>query len=65
LLNPLDGGIAVNWFNLSFIGWLIFIVAIGIAAYLLHAPPVWIGIGVLALVGIAVILSVKNSKPRV
>lgn len=55
----------MNWFNLSFIGWLIFIVAIGIAAYLLHAPPVWIGIGVLALVGIAVILSVKNSKPRV
>jgi len=55
----------VNWFNLSFIGWLIFIVAIGIAAYLLHAPPVWIAVGVLALVGIAVILSVKNSKPSV
>jgi hypothetical protein len=55
----------VNWFNLSFIGWLILIIALAIAAYMLRVPPVWIGIGALALVGIGVIVSVDKSKPRI
>ncbi len=59
------GGNEVNWFNLSFIGWLILIIALAIAAYMLRVPPVWIGIGALALVGIGVIVSVDKSKPRI
>ncbi|HEX7152988.1 MAG TPA: hypothetical protein VF618_15980 [Thermoanaerobaculia bacterium] len=55
----------MNWFNLSFIGWLILIIALAIGAYMLKAPPVWIGIGALALLGIAIIVSVKHSKPRI
>lgn len=53
----------MNWFNLSFIGWLILIIAVALAAYKLGADPVWIGIGALALLGIGVIFSVKHSKP--
>jgi hypothetical protein len=59
------GGTAVNWFNLSFIGWVILIIALGIAAYMLHAPVVWIGIGALALLGIGIIVSVSKSKPQI
>lgn len=55
----------MNWFNLSFIGWLILIVALGIAAWKLGAPPFWIGIGALALVGVGIIVSVSKSKPRI
>jgi membrane protein YdbS with pleckstrin-like domain len=55
----------VNWFNLSFIGWLILIIAIAIAAYMFHAPPVWIAIGALALIGIGIISSVSKSKPKI
>ena len=55
----------VNWFNLSLVGWVILIIAAGIAAYMMHAPAIWIAIGALALLGIAVITSVKNSKPQV
>jgi hypothetical protein len=55
----------VNWFNLSFIGWVVLIIALAIAAYMLHAPVVWIGIGSLALVGIGIIFSVAKSKPQV
>jgi hypothetical protein len=65
LLNPLGGGTAVNWFNLSFIGWVIVIIAVAIAAYMLHAPVVWIAIGALALLGIGIIASVSHSKPRI
>jgi hypothetical protein len=55
----------VNWFNLALVGWIILIAAVAIAAYMLKAPPVWIAIGCLALLGIAVITSVSKSKPLV
>ena len=55
----------MNWFNLSFLGWVILIVALAIAAYMTKVvPPVWIAVGVLALVGVGMIVSVKNAKPR-
>lgn len=52
----------MNWFNLALVGWIILIIAIAIAAYMLHVPRVWIGIGALALLGIAIITSVSKSK---
>lgn len=55
----------MNWFNLSFIGWVILIVAVAIAAYMLHAPVIWIAIGALALLGIGIIMSVSKSKPQI
>jgi hypothetical protein len=54
----------VNWFNLSVLGWVILIIALGFAAYRLGVEPVWIGIGALALVGVGIIVSVRHSKPR-
>ena len=56
---------SVNWFNLSFIGWEIVIIAVAIAAYKLHASLIWIAIGSLALLGIGIIASVSHSKPRI
>ena len=61
----LPAEVAVNWFNLSFLGWVILIVALAIAAYKLGAQPVWIAIGALALLGIGIIVSVTHSKPRI
>jgi len=55
----------VNWFNLSFLGWVVLIVALGIAAYMMHAPVVWIAIGALALLGVGIIVSVSKSKPQI
>ena len=57
--------LALNWFNLSLVGWIIVIIAGAIAAYRFGADPVWIAIGALLLLGIGVITSVKSSKPRV
>lgn len=55
----------MNWFNLSFIGWVILIAALAIAAYMLHAPVIWIAIGALALLGVGIIVSVSKSKPQI
>ena len=49
----------MNWFNLALVGWIILIAAAAIAAYMVHVPPVWIAIGALAMLGIAVISSVQ------
>jgi hypothetical protein len=62
---PSAGGVAVNWFNLSFVGWLVLIIALAIAAYMLHAPVVWIAICALALIGVGIIASVNHAKPRI
>ncbi len=55
----------MNWFNLSFVGWVILIVALAIAAYKLGMQPVWIAIGALAMLGIGIIVSVSQSKPQI
>ncbi len=55
----------MNWFNLSFVGWVILIAALAIAGYKLGIQPVWIAIGALALLGIGIIMSVSHSKPRI
>jgi len=56
----------VNWFNLSFIGFIILIIALAVAAYLTKAiPMIWIAVGVLGLIGVAMIISVKNSRPKI
>jgi len=55
----------VNWFNLAFVGWVILIAAIAIAAYMMHAPVIWIAIGCLALLGIGIISAVSKSKPQI
>ncbi len=65
LLSLLFGGAPVNWFNLALVGWIILIAALAIAAYMMHAPVIWIAIGALALLGIAVISAVGKSKPQV
>jgi hypothetical protein len=55
----------VNWFNLSFIGWLIVIIALALVAYRYDVPAFWIGVGALLLLGVGIITSVKHSKPRI
>ena len=65
VLIRLTEDVAVNWFNLSFVGWVILIAALAIAAYKLGAAPVWIAIGALAMLGVGIIVSVSKSKPQI
>lgn len=64
LLNPLGGGIGVNWFNLAFLGWLVVTVALGLIAWRYDVSPFWIVVGALLLIGIGIIASAKQSRPR-
>ena len=46
------------------IGFIILVVGLGFAAYLLNVPGTWIGVGVVVLVGIGVLMATTRTKPR-
>lgn len=46
------------------IGFIILIVGLAIAAYLLNVPTQWILVGVVILIGIGVLLATRHEKPR-
>ena len=46
------------------IGFIILIGGLAYGAYLLNAPPVWIGVGIIVLVGFGVISATRRTKMR-
>jgi len=51
-------------FKIYLVGYVILIVGLAIGAYLLHAPLKWIGVGVLCLVGIAIVHGVTATRHK-
>ena len=51
-------------FGIYLIGFIILIVGLAIAATLLGAPMTWIGVGVIVLIGIAVLSGVSHTKRK-
>jgi uncharacterized membrane protein YiaA len=50
-------------FSTYLIGYFIFIIGLAIAAYLLHVPGQWIGVGALILIGLGILTAAKSTKP--
>jgi len=50
-------------FGIYIIGFVILIVGLAMAAHLLGVPTVWIGIGIIVLVGIGILSGVNRTKP--
>lgn len=51
-------------FSTYLIGFIILIVGLAIAAYLLNVPTTWIAVGVIVLIGIGVLMATSRTKPR-
>ncbi len=51
-------------FSTYLIGYFIFLIGLAIAAYLLHVPVEWIGVGALILIGLGILTAAKRTKPR-
>jgi uncharacterized membrane protein YiaA len=51
-------------FGLYIVGYIILIIGLAIGAHLLHVPQKWIGVGVLCLIGIAIIHGVKATRQK-
>lgn len=46
------------------IGFIILIIGLGYAAFLLNVPTTWIAVGIVVLLGIGVLMATSRTKPR-
>ena len=46
------------------IGFIILVIGLAWAAILLNVPPIWVGVGVVALLGIGLMMATRREKPR-
>ena len=46
------------------LGFVVLVLGLAAAAYLLEVPPVWIAIGVVILIGIGIMAAASYSGPR-
>ena len=51
-------------FGTYLIGFIILIVGLAIAAYLLNAPPMWIAVGAIILIGIGILMATSRTKMK-
>lgn len=51
-------------FTTYLIGFFILVIGLGIAAYLLNVPAMWILVGVVVLIGIGILMATGRTKPR-
>jgi hypothetical protein len=51
-------------FGIYIAGYIIFIIGVAMGASLLHVPQKWIGVGVLCMIGIAIIHGVTATRQK-
>jgi hypothetical protein len=51
-------------FGLYIGGYVVLIIGLGLGAYLLNVPPKWITVGVICLVGLAIIHGVTTTRQK-
>ena len=51
-------------FGIFLVGYIILTIGVAIGAHLLHVPQKWIGVGVLCLIGIAIIHGVTATRHK-
>jgi hypothetical protein len=51
-------------FSTYLIGYIIFVIGLAVAAVLLNAPPMWVGVGVVILLGIGIMAATRGEKSK-
>lgn len=51
-------------FGIYMVGFIILIVGLAVGANMLHVPAHWIGVGVIVLVGLAILTGVSSTRRR-
>lgn len=51
-------------FGTYFAGFLIVIIGLSIAAFLMGAPPLWIAVGATVLIGMGIVMATSRTKPK-
>ena len=51
-------------FGTYLVGFVLLVLGLSIGAYLLNAPPLWVVVGAIALLGIGVTAATTRARPR-
>ena len=51
-------------FGTYLIGFIVLIIGLGTAAFLLNVPPLWIGVGAIVLIGIGIVSATTKGKMK-
>jgi hypothetical protein len=51
-------------FSTYLIGFIVLIIGLAVAAYLLGVPQMWIGVGVIVMIGIGVLTGTSRTKTK-
>ena len=51
-------------FSTYLIGFIVLVLGLGIAAFLLNVPTMWIAVGVIVLVGIGILMATSRTKMK-
>ena len=46
------------------IGFFILVIGLAWAAILLNVPPLWVGVGVVVMIGLGILMATRNQKPK-
>lgn len=51
-------------FSTYLIGFIVLVLGLGIAAFLLNVPTMWIAVGVIVMVGIGILMATSRTKMK-
>lgn len=51
-------------FNTYLVGFAVLIIGLAVGAYLLNAPPMWIAVGVIVLLGLGILMATSRTKQK-
>lgn len=51
-------------FSTYLIGYIVLIIGLTIAAFLLGAPPIWIVVGAIVMIGLGIVMATTRTKPK-
>lgn len=51
-------------FSTYMIGFVVLVLGLAVAAYLVNLPPMWIAVGVIVLIGLGILMATSRTKPK-
>lgn len=51
-------------FGMYMVGFIVLVIGLALGAYLLHVPQMWIGVGVVVMVGLGIMVGVTSTRQK-
>ncbi len=62
-MSSFSRSVAMTSFQIYLFGYIVLLIGLAAAAYLLNVPPVWIAVALIILIGIGIMAATSQTKP--